>query len=155
MEKNKDDWTWRDTLARLQHIDKIVETIVTRAIALNVGLIAVIAAIITGNSSRFESLLPYLAIPVFIINIILAFQLARQQCIHQFYFKKLRAEEKLEHLLPPEYRTKYEKEIEKNTDKSNGICSLGKMPYVITWIVLLVIMNIIYPYLLVLPLLDC
>jgi hypothetical protein len=145
MEESRDAWTWRDTLARLQHIDKIIETIVTRAIALNVGLLAAIAAIITSAPSGSESLLPYLALAAFIINIIFALQLARQQCLHHFYFKELGKKEKLGHLLPLKYRKKYEKEIERNTDKSNGLCcTIGIIPYCEMWICLLIIMCFLF-----------
>jgi hypothetical protein len=86
-----------------------------------------------------------LAFSAFLINTILALQLARQQCLHQFYFKELGKKDKLKHLLPLKYREKYENGIEIDTDKNNGLCCFfGKIPYCKTWIALLFIMGILF-----------
>jgi hypothetical protein len=157
MEESRDDWTWRDTLARLQHIDKIIETIVTRAIALNVGLLAAFFSIVElspGNSKSLLIFLIIISVLAIIINGILALQLARQQCIHHFYFIELKNKNKLKHLLPHKYRKKYE-----NTENSKGLCcSIGIIPYCKMWIVLLFIMSFLFIVLLILTilfLLDC
>lgn len=161
MEESRDDWTWRDTLAQLQHIDKIIETIVTRAIALNVGLLAAIAAIITRDYSEYESLLPCLAFAAFVINGILALQLARQDCIHKFYLNTLNAEQKLQYILPKIYKQEFDKENDK--EGVDRFCFWGsKMHYCECWIGILIIMSVIFLFLLIvsirlfiLAVLDC
>jgi uncharacterized protein YacL len=119
MEESRDDWTWRDTLARLQHIDRIIETIVTRAIALNVGLLAAffsIAELSSGDSKWLLLFSVIVAVLAIIINRILARQLARQDCIHKFYLNTLDAEQKLQYILPKIYR----REFNKGSDKEVG-----------------------------------
>jgi len=149
MEESRDDWTWRDTLARLQHIDKIIETIVTRAIALNVGLLAALTAIIklspSGNSLW---ILLFLAIAGLVINIICALQLARQECIRRFYFNNLENEGKGQYILPSKYREKTKRDV--------CWCWWGdKIRYCEAWIYLFIIMSLLFIVLLILILRDC
>ena len=90
-----DPWTWKDTLARIQYIDKIIEQIVSGAILLNSCLLAAFGALnivfhSTGLLSEREIIVQW-AITVVCIggiatNVILAINLARQEYIRQWYF---------------------------------------------------------------------
>ncbi len=154
MEASGDDWTWRDTLARLQHIDKIIETIVTRAIALNVGLLAAFFSIVELSHGDSWLLLLFLAIVsvlAFGINCILILQLYRQDCIHKFYLNSLDAEQKLRYMLPKIYR-----------QEVKDSCLKGlKMHYCEGWIGILKFMSIVFvcilivSCLLILSLINC
>ncbi len=87
-------WTWRDTLSRIQHIDTIIEKIVSGAILLNAGLLAAFSTL----NTILVRLPPEYAISVrwamigvsmggFIINVLLAKNLARQEYFRQWYYR--------------------------------------------------------------------
>lgn len=135
-----DPWTWRDTLARLQYIDKIIEQIVSGAILLNSCLLAAFGALnivlhSTGLLSEREIVVQLAMIAVCIggiaTNAILATNLARQEYIRQWYFhifpeKKIPlmpAEKWLEQEVTTTYCMDYLKPeiIKGKADKEGGI----------------------------------
>lgn len=90
-----DPWTWKDTLARIQYIDTIIEQIVSGAILLNSCLLAAFGALnivlhSTGLHSEREIIVQLAIIAVcfggIATNAILAKNLARQEYIRQWYF---------------------------------------------------------------------
>lgn len=138
-----DPWTWKDTLARLQYIDTIIEQTVSGAILLNSGLLAAFGALnlvlhSTGLLSEREIIVRWAMTVVCIggiaTNAILAKNLARQEYIRQWYFRIFPSDKLplmphndwLEKNIPNNYTLDYPRGIIEKADKRPFICKLGK-----------------------------
>lgn len=92
--KEIERWTWKDTLDRLHHIDEVINTIVSCGIALAVGIFGAIggllALILSGSTSGHAAVVQGALLAVVIggsvIILFLAWGLARQEWIRQWYF---------------------------------------------------------------------
>ena len=168
-----DPWTWRDTLARLQYIDKIIEQIVSGAILLNSCLLAAFGALnivlhSTGLLSEREIIVQLAMIAVcfggIATNAILAKNLARQEYIRQWYFRIFPGEKLplmpdknwLEKNITNTYCMDYPKQegIIEKADKRLFICKQGKKGpgYCELWFYLLLFMTGVF---LVFAVLSC
>jgi hypothetical protein len=108
-----------DTLDRIHHIDEVIDTIVSCGIALTVGIFGafggLLGSLLSESTSGYVSVVQGALLAVVfggsIINLFLAWELARQERIRQWYFA-LYPDEKLPPLKPPE---KFCKEAINNT----------------------------------------
>lgn len=87
------NWTWQDTVGRLQHIDVIIDQIVHDGIIICIGIFAIIGAffiyLTSQNHHQYSILIVFVSI-MCIIGAIVAFHLrqnlARQEYFRQWYF---------------------------------------------------------------------
>lgn len=115
-------WTWKDALNRLQYIDQIIDQIVQGATLFNGALLTIFAALCTlsfsnGLSPLQISIIDYAILGVcvigFIFNIIIAWDLARQEYIRQWYFSLL-PNDKIPLFPPKEWLPERFRKIEKH-----------------------------------------
>ena len=88
-------WTWKDTLDRIQYIDTIISQIVSGAVLFDTALLAVFGALYfvfyTQNLSDDGKMIVKLSSIIvsflgFFINLMLALNLSRQEYNRQWYF---------------------------------------------------------------------
>lgn len=137
-------WTWKDTLARIQYIDTIIEQIVSGAIILNAGLLSAFGALnIVLHSAELtperviivQWAMTVVSIGGFTTNVILAKNLARQEYNRQWYFRifpdklpLMPHKEWLKKDISNNYSMDYMKQGDKirKADQKRFLCWLGK-----------------------------
>ena len=156
-------WTWKDTLARIQHIDTIIEKIVSGTILLNAGLLAAFSTLNTlyhaGLATEYEISVRQAMIVVsiggFITNVLLAKNLARQEYVRQWYFRifpdklpLMPHEEWLKKDISNNYCMDYMKQGDKikKAESRKILCWLGKRRpgYCESWFVILLFMALLF-----------
>lgn len=163
----KSQWTWKDTLKRIQHIDTIINQIVSGAILLDTALIAAFGALIVvlnyeGLTDESKRIIHYVLIVVciggFIINLVLAKSLSRQEYVSKWYFSIFPSNLPLEphkqwfdrNICKNEYNMDKKQDMcIKKANKKNLICRLGKMRpgFCESWIAILILIAIAFGYL--------
>lgn len=153
-EKEIERWAWRDTLNRIHHIDEVIDTIVSCGIALTVGTLGalggLLGSLLSESTSGFviivQGALAMVVLVGSVINLFLAWELARQEWIRQWYFAlypneklpPLKPDEKWLHQdIPNNYLMDEPKPqtIKKPEEKRRRICQIGKRSpgYCIMW----------------------
>jgi len=88
----KDIWTWRDTLKRIQYVDNIIAQIVKDALTINTFLLTIFAALVAFKSFIGGQIIVFLVSAIVIssigtiLNYFMARSLARQEYYRQWYF---------------------------------------------------------------------
>ena len=158
-------WTWKDTLERIQYIDTIINHIVSGAILLDTALFTAFGALIlllyseeSTNESKImiQSALIIMSIGGLIINLSLAKNLSRQEYVRRWYFSifpnnlPLEPHEKwLKEDITEEYNMDSKTDIINKGDKNIRLCKLGKTGpgFCESWIYILTLIAIIFGYL--------
>ena len=158
-------WTWKDTLERIQYIDTIINQIVSGAILLDTALFAAFGALIlvfyseeSTNESKIiiQQVLIIMSIGGLIINLALAKNLSRQEYIRSWYFSifpnnlPLKPhEEWLKEDITEDYNIYPKPDIINKVNKRIFICKLGKTwpGFCESWIYILILIAFIFGYL--------
>ena len=163
--KTGHQWTWKDTLERIQYIDTIINQVVTGAILLDTALFAAFGALILvfyspdstiDSTIMIKRVLIIMTIGGLLINLALIKNLSRQEYVRRWYFSIFPDNlplEPHEKWLKEDITTDYNMDLKLHKiEKCNTMipyCKLGKLRpgFCETWIIILTLIAVAFGYL--------
>lgn len=87
-----DEWTWRDTLDRIQHLDLVISETIREGILIVTGILAIVSSTFIYLSSHSESqykilfsIIVLICILGILVILVIIANLARQEYLRQWY----------------------------------------------------------------------